>query len=130
MLSSDHVSLWYDIFIYYQLFPYVILFFFVDDHTRVKLTPIDDEEGSDYINANYMPVSFSSSYVCTILYHFINANYMPVSFSSSYVSTKLYRYINANYMLVSYIYVHPLVCLLEFNPILTWEMFVEFGMAV
>ncbi|XP_071942635.1 tyrosine-protein phosphatase 10D-like isoform X2 [Antedon mediterranea] len=25
------------------------------DHTRVKLAPADDEEGSDYINANYMP---------------------------------------------------------------------------
>ena len=29
-----------------------------DDHSRVKLLPTeDDEEGSDYINANYMPVS-------------------------------------------------------------------------
>ena len=27
------------------------------DHSRVKLLPTDDEEGSDYINANYMPVS-------------------------------------------------------------------------
>ena len=27
------------------------------DHSRVKLSPIDDEEGSDYINANYIPVS-------------------------------------------------------------------------
>ena len=26
------------------------------DHSRVKLLPIDDEEGSDYINANYIPV--------------------------------------------------------------------------
>ncbi|XP_070189417.1 tyrosine-protein phosphatase 10D-like [Littorina saxatilis] len=25
------------------------------DHSRVKLLPTDDEEGSDYINANYMP---------------------------------------------------------------------------
>ncbi|KAH9525575.1 Tyrosine-protein phosphatase 10D [Bulinus truncatus] len=25
------------------------------DHSRVKLLPADDEEGSDYINANYMP---------------------------------------------------------------------------
>ncbi|XP_052810165.1 tyrosine-protein phosphatase 10D-like [Mya arenaria] len=25
------------------------------DHSRVKLLPIDDEEGSDYINANYIP---------------------------------------------------------------------------
>lgn len=27
------------------------------DHSRVKLMPSDDEEGSDYINANYIPVS-------------------------------------------------------------------------
>ncbi|XP_034247190.1 tyrosine-protein phosphatase 10D isoform X1 [Thrips palmi] len=25
------------------------------DHSRVKLQPVDDEEGSDYINANYVP---------------------------------------------------------------------------
>ncbi|XP_014671062.1 PREDICTED: tyrosine-protein phosphatase 10D-like [Priapulus caudatus] len=25
------------------------------DHSRVKLIPVDDEDGSDYINANYMP---------------------------------------------------------------------------
>ena len=27
------------------------------DHSRVKLIPTDDDEGSDYINANYIPVS-------------------------------------------------------------------------
>lgn len=27
------------------------------DHSRFKLQPVDDEEGSDYINANYVPVS-------------------------------------------------------------------------
>lgn len=27
------------------------------DHSRVKLESIDDEQGSDYINANYIPVS-------------------------------------------------------------------------
>ena len=26
------------------------------DHSRVKLLPVDDEEGSDYINANYIMV--------------------------------------------------------------------------
>jgi len=26
------------------------------DHSRFKLQPVDDEEGSDYINANYVPV--------------------------------------------------------------------------
>ncbi len=29
------------------------------DHSRVKLLPTDDEEGTDYINSNYMPVSTS-----------------------------------------------------------------------
>lgn len=29
------------------------------DHSRFKLQPVDDEEGSDYINANYVPVSLS-----------------------------------------------------------------------
>ena len=27
------------------------------DQSRVKLLPIEDDESSDYINANYMPVS-------------------------------------------------------------------------
>lgn len=26
------------------------------DHSRFKLQPVDDDEGSDYINANYVPV--------------------------------------------------------------------------
>lgn len=26
------------------------------DHSRVKLMPADDEEGSDYLNASYIPV--------------------------------------------------------------------------
>lgn len=30
------------------------------DHSRFKLQPVDDEEGSDYINANYVPVSLNS----------------------------------------------------------------------
>lgn len=29
------------------------------DHSRFKLQPVDDEEGSDYVNANYVPVSFN-----------------------------------------------------------------------
>ena len=37
---------------------YVICTFLpAGDHSRVKLLPADEEEGSDYINANYMPVS-------------------------------------------------------------------------
>jgi receptor-type tyrosine-protein phosphatase beta len=38
------------------------------DHSRVKLVAIDDEDGSDYINANYVPVSdllSSSIAICT-----------------------------------------------------------------
>lgn len=31
---------------------------FLDDATRVKLAAIDDEPGSDYINANFIPVRF------------------------------------------------------------------------
>lgn len=30
------------------------------DHSRFKLQPVDDEEGSDYINANYVPVRFNA----------------------------------------------------------------------
>lgn len=33
------------------------LFKLPDDYTRVKLSSIDDEPGSDYINANYIHVS-------------------------------------------------------------------------
>lgn len=27
------------------------------DHSRVKLIPTDDDDGSDYVNASYIPVS-------------------------------------------------------------------------
>lgn len=30
------------------------------DHSRVKLLQTDDEEGSDYINANYIPVNLAT----------------------------------------------------------------------
>ena len=33
-----------------------LCFSHADDHSRVKLSYIDDEQGSDYINANYIPV--------------------------------------------------------------------------
>jgi len=32
------------------------------DHSRVKLIPMDDIEGSDYINANWIPVSYVTLY--------------------------------------------------------------------
>lgn len=36
------------------------------DHSRVKLLPTDDEDGSDYINANYMPgYSSKREYIAT-----------------------------------------------------------------
>ena len=34
------------------------------DHSRFKLQPVDDEEGSDYINANYVPVSTHNNVNC------------------------------------------------------------------
>lgn len=37
------------------------------DHSRVKLQPVDDEEGSDYINANYVPVSKVGSFKQALL---------------------------------------------------------------
>lgn len=37
------------------------------DHSRFKLQPVDDEEGSDYINANYVPVSLNFSVAFGIL---------------------------------------------------------------
>lgn len=38
-------------------FNYCTYSFSTDDKTRVRLGSIDDELGSDYINANYIPVS-------------------------------------------------------------------------
>ena len=46
----------------YPLTKGILLFFllilFVDDHTRVLLNPIEGVAGSDYINANFIDVSF------------------------------------------------------------------------
>jgi cadherin 5 type 2 (VE-cadherin) len=39
------------------------------DHSRFKLQPVDDEEGSDYINANYVPVSTHYSTNCVTAVH-------------------------------------------------------------
>lgn len=35
-----------------------------DDHSRVRLTPLDGEPHSDYINANFIPVRASCGAVC------------------------------------------------------------------
>ena len=32
------------------------------DHSRVKLSYVDDDPGSDYINASYIPVRMTSSF--------------------------------------------------------------------
>jgi receptor-type tyrosine-protein phosphatase O len=32
---------------------------FIDDFSRVRLVSMNEEEGADYINANYIPVSRS-----------------------------------------------------------------------
>lgn len=37
------------------------------DHSRFKLQPVDDDEGSDYINANYVPVSLVSVFLICFL---------------------------------------------------------------
>ncbi len=43
------------------------ILFLSDDHSRVKLSQAqDDEEGSDYINANYVPV-WKATYVYTFI---------------------------------------------------------------
>ena len=54
------------------------------DHSRVKLQPADDEEGSDYINANFVPgfnsprefivtqvnIKYSICIISIVLFHF------------------------------------------------------------
>lgn len=45
------------------------------DHSRVKLESIDDEQGSDYINANYIPVS--DNYILNYISINVN-NYISV----------------------------------------------------
>lgn len=42
------------------------------DHSRFKLQPVDDDEGSDYINANYVPVrSYTHKEIDTFFGHVI-----------------------------------------------------------
>jgi len=55
-----------------------------DEHSRVKLVPIDDdEEGSDYINASYVPVCLHgapiSIYVCSNREQSITSGYVTHS---------------------------------------------------
>lgn len=44
------------------------------DHSRVKLESIDDEPGSDYINANYIPVSDILNYISINVNNYICDN--------------------------------------------------------
>lgn len=37
------------------------------DHSRVKLMPTDDEDGSDYVNASYIPVRLFATILLLIL---------------------------------------------------------------
>lgn len=41
-------------------------FTLVDDHSRVKLRASEDEVGSDYINANYIPVRNDILFILTL----------------------------------------------------------------
>lgn len=52
------------------------------DHSRVKLSFVDDEPGSDYINACYIPVSWTyimAVYVSTLLSHGLASEFLPNS---------------------------------------------------
>ena len=48
------------------------------DHSRVKLVEVDEEDGSDYINANFMPVSCSSTIVQKFHLSLVNICHMAV----------------------------------------------------
>ena len=43
----------------------------LDDYTRVKLASIDDEPGSDYINANYVHVRPNSQLIINFCYYWL-----------------------------------------------------------
>ena len=52
-----------------------------DDCSRVKLTEIEGEEGSDYINANYLDVRSNKTFtIIKIVYYLLRAttNQMPI----------------------------------------------------
>lgn len=58
------------------------------DHSRVKLLPTDDEEGSDYINANYMPVCKKC---------WLNIKYLYVKFFTNVNVVKMLSLKHLNY---------------------------------
>lgn len=53
-LSTRNVSMFW--FQYFSIF-FWTFFSFSDDHSRVVLNTVEDLEGSDYVNANYIDVS-------------------------------------------------------------------------
>lgn len=59
------------------------------DHSRFKLQPVDDEEGSDYINANYVPVSLFPHF-CE-RQDFQNSHYFEKSTSHGFIRATIRR---------------------------------------
>lgn len=76
------------------------------DHSRVKLLPTDDEEGSDYINANYMPVCkkrwLNIKYLYVKLFTNVNVvkmlllNYLNYSREWQFSNQNLFLYVVAD----------------------------------
>lgn len=67
------------------------------DHSRFKLQPVDDEEGSDYINANYVPVSvsfFSFSLVSVLIFGNVKNSRNEELDCSSFVSEPLFNVVS------------------------------------
>ena len=62
------------------------------DHSRVKLQPTDDEEGSDYINANFVPgYNSKREFIVTqVLYCTILILYYTVLYCTVLYCTVLY----------------------------------------
>lgn len=47
-MLDPHFQHWIHAFRFTNILPY--------DHSRVRLTQVSDQDGADYVNANYMPV--------------------------------------------------------------------------
>ena len=78
------------------------------DHSRVKLQPADDEEGSDYINANFVPgfnsprefivtqvnIKYSICIISIVLFHFEKHFFFQIWYSSDTIYLFLYFFSN------------------------------------